>query len=208
MNKNKNLIVILIIVLLLSVCGVGLYFGLREKEPKIIRMEGDFAIDMSDKNQVVGSSDYVFVGYVNKLETTIYKYDSQSPYTIFNVRILKNIKGNLKLNIDIPIQKDGGIAKDKKSIDLYENDVLPEQNKTYVFIAYAQSDGSLLLSGPASNIILEESVIKSVKNNMTDFEIVNEKLENSAVIDEYTEAFVNQVNVNRPRYLSAYDDGN
>lgn len=34
---------------------------------------------------------------------------------------------------------------------MYEDDTLPEEGKSYVFLAYAQVDGSLLISGPNSN---------------------------------------------------------
>lgn len=64
---------------------------------------------------------------------------------------MENIKGELETDKPIPVQKAGGISEDGSSIVTFDDDVLPEVGQSYVFLAYAQDDGSLLVSGPNSN---------------------------------------------------------
>ena len=39
-----------------------------------------------------------------------------------------------------------------------DDDCLPEEGKEYIFLAYAQPDGALLVSGPNSNVMVDDSV--------------------------------------------------
>lgn len=86
----------------------------------------------------------------------------------------------------IEITKHGGVTQDQKSVFLFDEDCLPEIGKQYIFLAYAQSDGSLLISGPNSNVLA-----KTAKDE---------------VVDEYEEAVENEeVTVDRERFTSDYD---
>lgn len=44
------------------------------------------------------------------------------------------------------------MSEDKSTYFLFEDDSLPQKGKVYVFTATAEQDGSLLVSGPNSNI--------------------------------------------------------
>lgn len=85
------------------------------------------------------------------------------------------------MNNEITIHKFGGIRKDKSAINILENDLLLEEGREYLFIAYTQNDGSLLISRENSNIPLNRD---------------NYNLERN----KYTKAFENQI-IRGKRYI-------
>ncbi|WP_018665359.1 hypothetical protein [Heyndrickxia acidiproducens] len=179
-------------------------------ELQTITLDGTFVIDVDNPKETVGDADYVFLANVDEVISTEQKHQEtmetehgtkvvSTPYTNFNVTVLKNIKGNLKTDTPIPLQKAGGISADNSSLVLYEDDSLPEVGKSYVFLAYAQDDGSLLVSGPNSNISVS-SIDKFAKSKN-----VNYVAETSDVISEYELAYKNQQETSRDRSISDYE---
>ena len=185
----------------------------REMNSEIVKtsyMEGDFAINYNDLKQVVGSADYVFVGTVESDEGTVYKNyvtmetenggtkEVGTPYSNYMVTVIENIKGNLITDKPIPVQKSGGLSEDGTTIYLYEGDELPREGATYIFFAYAQQDGSLLISGPVSNIHLIRKCIEMEAKAVDNFKELPD-------YHEILEAYENQVEEERIRFKSAYD---
>lgn len=166
-------------------------------------LRATYAIDYNNLEAVVGDADYVFVGTVSDQENTIFKNpveivdkegkfkEETSPYTNYTVDVVENIKGNLTMEETVPIQKTGGLSKDKSEYIVYEGDELPVVGETYIFFAYAQPDGSLLLSGPVSNIRLKENNADAV-DSTTEYK-------------EVVEAYKNQIETGRQRYTSLYE---
>jgi hypothetical protein len=168
-------------------------------------MRGSFVIDVNNKKETVGLADYVFVGKVVSNKGTIYKNvvtmedengkpkEVGSPYTNYTIEVIDNIKGKLKKNTPLEVQKQGGVTQDNKAIYVFENDSLPEVNKYYIFLAYAQKDGSILISGPNSNTILNASDKQDIVS--------------SAEYKAYKDAFENQITkVKRERYTSKFEE--
>ena len=75
----------------------------------------------------------------------------------------------------------------------YEGDELPVVGNEYIFFAYAQPDGSLLISGPVSNM--------SVSDNTSDIAPFSDSTEYSDIVDAYN----NQVDSGRTRFTSSYE---
>ena len=186
----------------------------REMNSKIVKtsyMEGDFAINYNDLNQVVGSADYVFVGTVESDEGTVYKNyvtmetenggtkEVGTPYSNYMVTVIENIKGNLITEKPVPVQKSGGLSEDGTTIYLYEGDELPMVGATYIFFAYAQQDGSLLISGPVSNIDLDVNNDENTEANAID------SYKKLTDYHEILEAYENQVEEERIRFKSSYE---
>lgn len=69
-----------------------------------------------------------------------------------------------KSNSIISAQKRGELEYGVKAISIIENDVLLDVGEKYIFFALTQDDGSLLLSGEASNISL--SKLSEVKQEL------------------------------------------
>ncbi|SCP97334.1 hypothetical protein [Anaerobium acetethylicum] len=136
-------------------------------------LSGSYSIDVNDLSQVIGDADYVFVAEVKEEIRTIYKNkvtietddgmkEISDPYTEYSIAVIDNLKGNLRKSEAFSIIKHGGISSDNLSVVLYEDDILLETNKYYIISAYAQPDGSLLISGPNSNLALEGTIISEI----------------------------------------------
>ncbi|GEN32436.1 hypothetical protein HNQ35_002605 [Cerasibacillus quisquiliarum] len=187
--------------------------SLDNSELQTIILDGTFVIDVDNPKETVGDADYVFLATVDEVVSTEQKHQEtiettfgtkavSSPYTNFKVTVLKNIKGKLITDTPISLQKAGGVSADNTSLILYEDDSLPEVGKSYIFLAYAQDDGSLLVSGPNSNILVP-NLDKDAKNNN-----VNDVSKTSDIISEYEFAYKNQKETNRDRSISVYDREN
>lgn len=167
-------------------------------------MGGSNAIDCNNLKEVVGDADYVFVGNVVEKRETIYKFpvmiedgngnerEETSPYTNYVVQVVENIKGNLRKEDTILLQKAGGITKDGSMYIVYEKDEMPIAGNSYIFFAYAQPDGTLLVSGPASNLALDLTEAAS-----------DDGQEN--VYQNVIDAFEDQIVSERERFISVYE---
>lgn len=120
------------------------------------------------------------------------------------IQVLENIKGELITDKPIPIVKQGGISEKQDAIYLFENDSLPSENSIYIFLAYAQEDGSLLISGPNSNVMCNDSNMYSI-NSVSEEKSVTEYDE----FITYKDANDNEIiPVDRERYKSIYETDN
>ncbi len=177
--------------------------------PTVAYMHGSFSIDTDNLEELAGDADYVFVAKVIETKGTQYKYpvtvedesgNSETvttPYTDYTVSVEDNIKGELVESEAITIQKAGGVTEDGKYTVIYEDDTLPEEGKNYIFFAYAQDDGSLLVSGPSSNV--------SIQTKDETASIKQSTLEKNAKYNEVVDAVANQIETDRDRSISKYD---
>lgn len=160
--------------------------------------QASFVYDTKNIYEAVGISDYVFVGDVVsydgvKYMNTVITEDAQgkpmqvgSPYSCYSVRVTENIKGRLITDESISILKEGGVSQNQKALFLFEQDILPDVGKKYIFLGYAQPDGTIIVSGPNSNILISDG--------------------NDQVIKKYSKAYENEiVPVDRKRYQSHYE---
>lgn len=208
-NKKKNtLLLALVFSVALIVTG---YFvantnlsNVDISKLPVYPMRATFVYDTNNVKEAVGICDYVFIGEVVSCDGTQYKNiitmedengkpkEVGSPYTNYTINVMENIKGELITEESIKITKQGGVSKNRDAVYVFENDELPVANNTYIFLAYAQKDGSLLVSGPNSNVLLNTTGTYSSTSN-TEY-------------TEYKEAVENEINpVERKRYTSIYD---
>jgi len=197
--KRKFKWLIPLVCLCLVLGGIGTYWIIPPKNPKIIRILSSSIIDMNNPKEVVGFADHVFVGYVEELLGTDQRQinpevdpTETTPETLYLVNVLQNIKGNLTQKESIPIRKYGGYDPIERAVYLFEDDELPEVGQYYVFVSIAQEDGSLLVYGVNSNVKLETGVNQA-------------RLKESKLVQEYEDAFVNQIDERFvDRYTSKY----
>lgn len=199
--KIKSMMILAVISLMVLV-GCSTNEIKADKDIPIKRMHGTFVIDPNNVNEVVGNADFIFVAYINKEKETVYKNPVQmetengskevsTPYTNYSITVIDNIKGNLKKNNEIMIQKHGGLNKEKTEYFVFENDELLSVDKYYIISAYAQPDGSLLIAGPNSNLKLDYA-------NKSD-------IMSSSEYKKYKDAVKNEVKTNRKRFKSIYE---
>ncbi len=89
-----------------------------------------YMYDTATPEKAIGISDYVFVAKVNEIARTEYKYPVEAeislnkkikrttPYTIYNISVIKNIKGELVTSKPIEFMQYGGLSEDGKSYSL------------------------------------------------------------------------------------------
>ncbi|NCC86467.1 MAG: hypothetical protein EOM05_01180 [Clostridia bacterium] len=202
-KENKKIIFISSFVLLgITTLFICLFLSNKNNtydDSPISYISCSYIIDVYDINAVIGDADYAFIGKVDKIIGTEYKFPVKTekgtvsaPYTNYSVTVLENIKGELTKNTPITVQKSGGLSEDGKTYCVFEDDFLLNEGKTYVFFAYAQPDGSLLVSGANSNILIAN---------------VNEKTDITKT-DEYkkvSNSFKNQKESKREHRTAKYD---
>ena len=118
----------------------------------------EWMFDTGDKNKVVGFHDYVFVGEVKKVVGTGYSDVDFSdglrmfsqPYTQYEIRVLKNLKGELITDRDIPLTKNDGAYLFGKRVSMMDGDNLPDVGECYIFICSADEKGELHIGSLSS----------------------------------------------------------
>ncbi|MDR2945071.1 MAG: hypothetical protein LBU81_08375 [Methanosarcinales archaeon] len=174
-------------------------------------LQNSYVIDVENPAELVGDADYVFVAEIEKLTGTAYRFpvmildedgkeiEATTPFTEYQVSVIQNIKGDLVLNQTIPLQKKGGISKDNKTYTIPAGDFLPKEGTVYIFLAYAQDDGSLVVSGRNSVIELDKD---------TDSEMIQknyDRLRSDSQILTFQKAYENQILRDREHSVSIYD---
>jgi hypothetical protein len=201
--RKRNQFLVGTIVTIICLLVIALTFVLISNLNKSIpsdSIQAEYAIDVNNPAAVVGEGDYVFVGKVSKEIGT--KYENYVPkehsdgsitfigtaYTNYQVLVIDNIKNALITDEPITISKKGGIREDGSAYDIFEDDELPEAGKYYIFIANTQSDGTLLVSGANSNILIDEpsnklQTVEAIEQT-EEFKIYKDAVNNAEYFDE------------------------
>jgi len=205
--KNKYITGICILSTIIAIVCILNYTN-KNGKPSIptYSIHGSFVVNIDDPKEVVGDADYVFMGNVVEQTGTLYKNKVPieqengdvlyiaNAYTNYTVSVIENIKNELVTSENISISKIGGIREDSSAYDIFEDDVLPEVGKTYIFIAYAQEDGSLLVAGPNSNILCTNKNLMKTKSSFI----------KTSEYTTYKTAVDNQITTDRKSEVSKY----
>lgn len=196
--------IIPVLCIALAISG-GIYHYNSNRTPTEIRyFHTDYAINTGDLREVVGSQNYVFVGYVTETHDYFTEKNSRefpekleefnTPITECVVKIIKPIKGDLKAGETFSFFKGGGVSENLKYISLGEGDFVPESGKYYVFCGFAHADGTMTGGGPNGTAELEAGINES-------------NLAESSVYKKYDDAYKNQITWKGfyPDYLAAAD---
>lgn len=160
MNRVRIGIIICVVILVCSSCNNKK--NTKEKEPKTIgttidvakiigtdQMQGywgrmQLVYNPNDINQLVYSQQYVFVGRVEEYIGAKYTGEHrENVKSIYSVKVLENLKGELITSDNIMLETMGGLVKDTDMFVVYEDFALPAVGETYVFSAY-NDEGDLL----------------------------------------------------------------
>ena len=130
--------------------------------------------------KAIGISDYVFIARINNIARTEYRNPHQTvidgkvvtvsrPYTVYNVTVVENIKGELIRTKEIEIVQFGGLNQDTKSYSFHEGMGLLNVGEYYILLAYTSSKDGTLNIEQADNVVplgnLEENDIQAIKDN-------------------------------------------
>lgn len=170
-------------------------FSLTSCGAKTVAWNGDteyyarvsMMFDETNLYEYVGAVDYVFVGTVEKVVVNVIPDEpngSDEDLSVYEIRVDKNLKGELTEIVEC--SKHGGFKKDGTMMlicsDNSADTGLPESGNQYIFLAYAQSDGSLTLS-----------------------EFFDNRQYSEDLFQEYLDYCSNEVSFDRTRFVSSYD---
>lgn len=145
--------------------------------------------DETNMYEYAGAVDYVFAATVEEVVSDLIPdvpNGSDEDLSYYRLRVDKNIKGALAETVECA--KHGGFRKDGTMMlicsDSKYDTGLPEVGRRYIFMAYAQPDGSLTLS-----------------------EFFDDRPCDDELIGEYEDYCANEVPLDRERFVSSFDEG-
>ena len=108
-------------------------------------------VDLRDMQSVVDSVNCIFVGVVKDSNTLIFDYDGKSE---FQVQVVKNIKGELPT--ETTVYKHGGHFINGNEVIVKADDEsytpMPEVGKQYLFLAFKQESGEVIIADYYGNV--------------------------------------------------------
>ena len=192
MKRCLSLMMLFVISLSLSGCSKTTvkWNGKTEEMASLLMVS-----DITNLYEYVGIVDYVFIGTVKEIEHNVIPNkikQHEDSYSEYRIMVDENLKGNLVS--EISCRKMGGFRKDGTMLlvsaevpggRMILDNGLPEVGKQYIFLAYAQPDGSLTLS-----------------------EIFDAREYDEDLLTEYIDYVNNEIPYERERFSSMYDANN
>ncbi len=209
MKKSKKFIIMSVVFVLIIVVAVGVYLFFSTMQNTTIS-SGIYMYDTSTPERAVGISDYVFVAKIDGIARTEYRNPTTvetglsssetrtTPYTVYNIEVVKNIKGELITSESIEYMQYGGINEDGETYTFMEGTGLLETGKYYILMVdtFEGNGGIIEVTEPNRRILLDD-----VEND--------EDVENSELVKRYEEAYKNEYipegAEEETRYVSKYD---
>lgn len=189
------------------------------KELPIYYNDAVYQYDTSTPEKTVGVADYVFVAKINKILRTEYRFPMKvtvdgiektiyDPFTVYDVTIIQNIKGEITEKRNVEVVQYGGLNADKTSYSFMEDMGLLNVGEYYILLACASPEtGELRIEEESSVVLLEnieENELEFVKNleniKNTEIDIKDNKSDNkkpyssaSEIVSKYVKAADNEI---------------
>ena len=165
MKRLSTFVVCLLLIMGLTACGKDVTWnGKTESIGELLMV-----FDVTNPYENVGIVDYVFVGTVEEIESIIIpdrRTEFEQSFSKYRIHVDNNLKGELVESVICSkmggLKKDGTMllaAAETPSGEFIMDTGLPELGKQYVFLAYAQPDGSLTLSEIFDNREYDEDLL-------------------------------------------------
>lgn len=208
-NKFKIMISILVCTLIIAVIIIAVIYKDNNEIP-VYYSDGMKMFNTSIPEIAIGVSDYVFVCKINEILRTEYKNPIEfgteiitTPYTIYSIDVIKNIKGSLDTSRPIEYMQYGGLNEDGKSYRFIEEGAsLLEVGEYYILMA-----GTWLGDGGIIEVSDPDRIISLGK----DFDITSES--GLETVIKYEEAYKNEMVpskekgdiIDKVNHISKYD---
>lgn len=135
-----------------------------------------YVYDTSSPEKATGVADYSFVAKIKGVIRTEYRNPAPAvhdgvevtvynPYTVYDVEIIENIKGELDKSKNIEVVLHGGVSEDGKSCTFLEGLDFFNVGEYYILLPYTATDGRLGISNRTSIVSLgklSETEAKSI----------------------------------------------
>lgn len=163
--------------------GLPFYTSLNSKKYDTSTIEG-----------AIKYSDYAFIAKVNGIKTTEYKYDDKWPYTVYDIKVDRNISGELITSKSIELIQFGGINYDKKSYTFNKDQKYLNDGHYYFFTTqtWGLTEGEGIIYEKAIDLgeTLEQNELEEYSMNS---------------LDKNTTFSVNDTSINYKKTISKYD---
>lgn len=240
--KNKKLLLFIIILIVIITLTIILIINnitstsstknYMEKYANLPRNDIliDYLLNLADTEIAADVHPYIFIGKVNTMLRTEYRDPTKiellpfgfptktiyHPYTIYDITVVQNLKGELATNTNITIEQKGGVDKNKKSVSFPGNSDFLKENCYYIFLATASSDTNELYLSSGFNIVelgtLSDNNIKEQVFDIAqieDFNVIdklyNEKNNEDTEINKvitYKHAVMTPIDLQKYKYMS------
>ena len=204
MKKMKKIIIIILIIIVV-IAVINIYNNrsispkkYNEKFEELPRAElyVSYMLDFSDPKIVTDYYPYVFVAKVNTINHIEYRNPIKmeieptglltktiyEPYTIYDITVLNNLKGEIITNNNIRLEQYGGVSQDNKFLTFADKNMsFLKENYYYIFFCYSPEDTDELAIFSSYNAIeLGTLTDETVRNRI--FEIA--RIQDFNTIDE------------------------
>ena len=146
---KKKILLTISLIILLALLLLGNVAGVTKKGAEALINVG--TADLRDMQSVVDSVNCIFVGVVKESDTLIFDYDGKSE---FQLQIVENIKGEVPT--ETTFYKHGGHFINGNEVIVKADDEsytpMPEVGKQYLFLAFKQENGDVIISDYYGNI--------------------------------------------------------
>ena len=146
---KKKILLTISLIILLALLLLGYVAGVTKKGAEALI--NVVTADLRDMQSVVDSVNCIFVGVVKESDTLIFDYDGKSE---FQLQIVENIKGELPS--ETTFYKHGGHFINGNEVIVKADDEsytpMPEVGKQYLFLAFKQENGDVIISDYYGNI--------------------------------------------------------
>ena len=198
MKKHLKLIIICAVILVglllifIPKVNVAKIIGTDKMKTKVSKVEIDYVYNTDDPYEVTNYHKYVFVGRVESYKKTKYSsvFNISSGKTVYSVKVLENIKGELDTKGEIILEKSGGLIRWSDTFLVYKHDVLPAVGGTYLFVASVY-DGELKCTSPGTVVKLESDT------NYSDDEMYKKYVEACKNPKEYDYNWIREDEISR-----------
>ncbi|MDO5410945.1 MAG: hypothetical protein Q4F21_10930 [Lachnospiraceae bacterium] len=195
MKAKKTTTWIILAIVLVVISGFIFWWRSVQKnnELPVYTSHGLYAFEISTPERAIGAYDYACIAKVNKklrtehtkpivsevsaTETKVF----YTPYTVYEIEVLENIKGSLITDRPIEFMQYGGLNEDGESYTLLNGGSLLKEGDYYILMSNARNDipGETLISArPESMVHLIDGI---------------EAESSQAVIEEYKAAYKNEI---------------
>ena len=213
-NKTSKIVALFLLCLIIfSSTFIILSIKNQKNSPQIISPQYNHVINIENQAELSGFVDYIFVGEIEENLGTISKselkfetvtgYETiKIPETKYSVRVLENIKGELRTDSEIEILKNGGLTEDEKYLFLEDGDFILKTGDICIFFATVKEDGTLYIQGKEFNLKLNEVISNQTytKNNIPKAEEILKKIKESSIYQKALKSFENEITFERERF--------
>ncbi|HWM91945.1 MAG TPA: hypothetical protein VN493_14360 [Thermoanaerobaculia bacterium] len=180
---KKTLVVLSVALVIAGITFVASHSNGPARSEEVLTMNVSYAADVENPRVLAGFADNIFLGKVMVKQNTVYRKGHRDmPWTPYEVRVTKNIKG--ELGGAVSVLQEGGYSPEDGRTYLVNRDQLLKPGAEYLFVTRA--DG-------ASNMHVLVPVYGDIR--------VKDTRDRRALLEGFTAAVGRQIPFQEPKQI-------